>query len=54
MTKETRGKIDAGLKAKIALQALRDHESVTDRDQRYEVCPIKIYAGKKQLLEQAA
>jgi transposase len=54
MTQRTRRKITAELKAKIALEALREQSTVSDLAQRYQVDPNQIYAWKKQLQDQAA
>ena len=53
MTKRARRKIDAALKAKIALEALREPASVNELAQRYQVHPNQIFAWKKQLQDQA-
>ena len=51
---KTRRKIDAALKAKIALEALREQAAVADLAQRYQVHPNQVYAWKKQLQQHAA
>jgi transposase len=49
-----RRNIDATLKAKIALEALREQATVNELAQRHQVHPNQMYAWKKQLMDHAA
>ena len=53
MTK-TRRKIDAALKAKIAVEEVWEQAIVADLARRYGVHPNQIYSWEKRLLESAA
>ena len=46
--------IDAALKAKFALEALREQATVADLAQRYQIHPNQVYGWKKQLQQHAA
>ena len=54
MSKKTRRRLDAGLKAKVALEALRNQAKVAELAVKYQLHPNQIYAWKKQLLDGAA
>ena len=54
MSKKTRRRLDAELKAKVALEALRNQAKVAELAVKYQLHPNQIYAWKKQLLDGAA
>ena len=52
--KKTRTKHNPAFKAKVALAALRDQESVAEIARRYKVQANVVYKWKRQLLDNAA
>jgi transposase len=53
MMKQTRRKFDAGVKAKIALEAVREDATMAELAARHGVHPNQIYSWKKQLTDNA-
>ena len=54
MSKKTRRRLDAALKAKVALEAVRNEATIAELAAKYQLHPNQIYAWKKQLLDGAA
>jgi len=54
MSKKSRRRLEAGLKAKVALEALCNEATIAELAARYQLHPNQIYAWKKQLIDGAA
>ncbi len=54
LERESRRRFDPKLKAKIALEALREDTSISELATRYEVHRNQIYAWKRRIVEGAA
>jgi transposase len=54
MGRKNAKRYDASFKARVALEAAQEHESLAQIGQRYGVHPVLVGQWKKQLLERAA
>lgn len=54
MMKQTRRKFSADFKAKVALEAIKNHKTLAQLSEQFEVNPITISKWKAEFLENAA
>ncbi len=54
MKQRNRKRFDVALKARVALEAVQEKESLAQLGKRYGVHPVRVGQWKKQLLERAA
>ena len=52
--KGTRKKYDAKFKAKVALEAIKERETLNELEVKYEVSPVMISRWKKEFIENSA
>lgn len=52
--KKTRKKYDAKFKAKVALEAIRERETLNELAVKYELSPVMISRWKKEFIENSA